>query len=275
MPPSSSPRALAFQLRKELGIASRDFDLDEVVESMGIEVRYEAIHGGSEGLSARLDGADIIRVNCYGRSPRRQRFTLAHELGHCLLGHCSLCLPQQVHGHGGPAQEEAANEFAANLLMPASLFRGDARRAHARMNELSELADAYGVSRSAAALRFAGFAEDGCAVLGVTSAGGYWFVKSRRAEAWWLPDAPPDGSLVMQHLAGSDAPSSAHVEAGLWLENCRRRTPARIVEEVAPAGPGAWLVLLSDLPDVDDDPEVDDREADEELARRRASFRRY
>ena len=36
-----------------------------------------------------------------------------------------------------------------------------------------------------------------------------------------------------------------------------------------------WLVLLSELPDPDDDPDLVESEAEGELERRRMSFRRY
>lgn len=269
-----SPEARAFRLRKDLALTERDFDLDELVRSMGFEVRYETIASGAEGLGVRFGGEDIIRINSDGRSERRQRFTLAHELGHFLLGHCSICEPQHVHGFSTSPEERAANEFAAALLMPAVHFREDARHAHPRMDELSELADLYGVSRSAAALRFVRYTEDGCAVVGVT-AGSYWCKKSPRAEGWWLPSQAPAGSLVQEHVRGSRAQPAAEVDSAVWLENYRRRTPCQIREEVAPAGPGAWLVLLSELPDPEEDPDVEDREADEDLERRRRSFRRY
>lgn len=270
----TNPDAMAFRLRRDLGITERDFDLDELVRSMDFEIRYERILGGVEGLSVRLGGRDIIRINSDGRSERRQRFTLAHELGHCLLGHCSVCHPEHVHGVSRTPEEAAANEFAAALLMPAALFREDARRARPRMDEFSEIADIYGVSRTAAALRFARYTQDGCAVVGVT-AETYWFKKSPRAEGWWLPPQAPAGSLVQEHVMGSGAQLAAEVDSTVWLENYRRRTPCQIREEVAPAGPGAWLVLLSELPDPDEDPDVDDREADEDLERRRRSFRTY
>ena len=241
---------------------------------MGFDVRHEVIAGGAEGLCTRLAGRDVIFINPEGRSVRRQRFTLAHELGHSLLGHSGSCRPHQVHGHTKQPEEAAANQFAAALLMPPSIFRADIRGIHPRMSELSSLADDYGVSTTAAALRFVRFTDDHCAVLGVTPEA-TWLFKSRPVEPWWIRNPPPDGSLIRDVLSllTSGDTTIAEVDGKLWIENLKWQTSCQIREEIAPAGPDSWLVVLSELPHPDDDPDIDDREAEEALERRRMSFR--
>jgi hypothetical protein len=268
------PEALAVRLRRDLGIAGRVFNLVDLVHSMGFDVHFGSIPGGAEGLSMRLSGRDVIVVNPEGRSERRQRFTLAHELGHCLLRHLGACQPHQIHGHTGDPDEAAANNFAAALLMPAASFRRDIAQVHPRMDELSDLADSYLVSKTAVALRYVRFTDDYCALVGVTSER-CWLVKSPRIEGWWIRNPPPENSLIREHLSCHGNTTVAQTDAAVWIENFRRRTPWLIREEIAPAGPDSWLVVLSELPDPDDDPDVIDREAEEDLERRRMSFRRY
>jgi Zn-dependent peptidase ImmA (M78 family) len=268
------PDVLAIRLRQDLGIAGRQFDLLELARSMEFGVCYSSIPGGAEGLSTSIGGREVILINSEMRSERRQRFTLAHELGHCLLRHPNACRPQQVHGHSKEPEERAANQFAASLLMPPRLFREDIKKVHPRMEELSALADSFGVSRTAATLRYVQYTNDNCAVVGVTTET-CWLYKSSSIQGWWVRNSPPEGSLIKEYLSNSGTTMAAEIDAAVWIDNFHRRTPCRIREEIAPAGPGSWIVVLSEIPDPDDDPDLEDREADEELKRRRNSFSRY
>jgi Zn-dependent peptidase ImmA (M78 family) len=270
---SHTPDALANRLRQDLSIVDRRFDLLKLVRDMEFEVCCDTIPGGAEGLSTSFGGREVILINSEMRSERRQRYTLAHELGHCLLRHPSVCRPQHVHGHSNEPEERAANQFAATLLMPARLFRQDIKAVHPRVQDLSDLADSYGVSRTAAALRYVQFTTDNCAVIGVTGEAS-WVFKSSSIQGWWVKNAPPEGSLIKEHLSNSCSTMAAEIDAAVWIDNFHWRKPWRIREEIAPAGP-SWLVLLSEIPDPDDDPDLEDREAEEELERRRRSFRMY
>lgn len=63
-----------------------------------------------------------IHVNS-NESQQRQRFTIAHELGHYCLGHGSSFRDtsnlEWINKTFDPKKERAANQFAADLLMPA------------------------------------------------------------------------------------------------------------------------------------------------------------
>jgi Zn-dependent peptidase ImmA (M78 family) len=84
-------------------------------------------------VSAHEDGA-VIGIND-GHSDTRQRFSAAHELGHFLLGHHerSSSYEQRFHidiSEGSPPgfdwrAERAANDFAADLLMPRRLIAAE------------------------------------------------------------------------------------------------------------------------------------------------------
>ncbi len=81
---------------------------------------------GSSGQASYEDGRRVIRVNPHEHEVR-QRFTVAHELGHWFLGHLDGGDKSRVIYRDGPAQfsasvsgpkERAANRFAAELLIP-------------------------------------------------------------------------------------------------------------------------------------------------------------
>lgn len=77
-----------------------------------------------------------------------QRFTVAHELGHLLLGHrCSLDETVGFAGRNGPAsrpvEEAAADTFASELLAPKALLLASARRHAWTKTKLHEPAHIY------------------------------------------------------------------------------------------------------------------------------------
>ncbi len=55
----------------------------------------------------------------------RQRFTVAHEIGHCLLGH--TCSSADYNFGSKNPHEVEANQFAAELLMPLEKLKEDCR----------------------------------------------------------------------------------------------------------------------------------------------------
>ncbi len=84
-------------------------------------------------------------------SSKRQMFTVAHELGHILLGHKKkfdiFYRHQATEFNGTDAQEEkAANFFAASLLMPKELVI----KLWNKYQDIELFAAYFGVSRSAA-----------------------------------------------------------------------------------------------------------------------------
>lgn len=87
--------------------------------------------------------------------PRRQRFTIAHELGHFVLHRASADRPGGIEDDefyralSGPLEREA-NDFAAEVLMPMNLVRQLQQAGHVA---LDDLATRLGVSRQALAIR--------------------------------------------------------------------------------------------------------------------------
>ncbi|HVR70279.1 MAG TPA: ImmA/IrrE family metallo-endopeptidase [Vicinamibacteria bacterium] len=261
---------LATDLRRELQLTERVIELPRLLSDMEIRLRFEALPGDVEGLTR--DG-QIFVDPCQGQ--RRRRFTIAHELGHHLLGHgLASCSGPAIHGNPSDRREQEANTFAASLLMPARLFREDVRTAHPCFDEIGHLADAYDVSLTAASIRYVRFTRDSCAVLGVRPPEPPWLSKNWE-QAWFLALPPGEGTLIYAHLEGDSASQKAQVAAGAWFENFIWDTPATIQEEVIRTSTCTWLVLLSEIPDYDDDPDLIEREAAAELERRRRSFRRF
>lgn len=66
------------------------------------------------GFSFKSDNRFVIAVNENACGERKRRFTIAHELGHCVLGHTG-----KLSGSAPTDSEEnAADRFAADFLAP-------------------------------------------------------------------------------------------------------------------------------------------------------------
>jgi Zn-dependent peptidase ImmA (M78 family) len=98
------------------------------------------------GACWRMDGAAIVWVN--GRQPKtRQRFTLAHELGHVRCGHeakVDVDTVETLNRTDKPVEVQA-NAFSAEFLLPRAAVK-EAFEQPPRLDEVVELAARYGVS---------------------------------------------------------------------------------------------------------------------------------
>ena len=82
-------------------------------------LKQEALSG--DGFSANVKDKKIIFINDTIPNRNRRRFTLAHELGHCILEHPldSIQFRTNEFYDSKQALEAEANVFARSLLMPA------------------------------------------------------------------------------------------------------------------------------------------------------------
>lgn len=135
-------------------------DLPAAVEAaFGADVAIADIGRNFDGLSVSTDSAKVIVV-ARGVVPWRQRFTLAHELGHLLSSD-----DQDLHvdvdvldrGQSRLPTERRANAFAAGLLMPEARLRSAVGASGLTIEGFAALVCALRVSPSALAFRLLGF----------------------------------------------------------------------------------------------------------------------
>lgn len=141
-------------------------DLDAVARRLDVEIRRMDLEPDVSGILYRTPERRVIVVNA-AQSLARQRFSIAHEIGHLLLHR-----GEAVHVDAGfkvnlrdarsssaeDVEEVEANAFAANLLMPADWLRQDVEHSSLDLADddaLSALAARYGVSTQALAFRLA------------------------------------------------------------------------------------------------------------------------
>jgi hypothetical protein len=170
-----------------------------------------------------------IYVNQNG-SPRRRRFTAAHELGHYLIHRKKYpdglrCDEAAVDGRNGVEIEREANDFASSLLMPLDDFRRRIpAKAEANFDQLSECASHYDVSLVAAILRWLRYTERRAMI--IVSRDGYmnWAWSSDPAlksgrffRTSKSPVEVPPLSLVGQSIFTDEARAGVALPEGIWF----------------------------------------------------------
>jgi Zn-dependent peptidase ImmA (M78 family)/DNA-binding XRE family transcriptional regulator len=124
-------------------------DLIDLLESKGILViiSQEEKADKIDGLMAHIDDQPVVVISsCWPGC--RQRFTLAHELGHLILHNL---LPEHID------EENACNRFASAFLLPAhEVFQHLGKtRSYIELQELYLLKQEYGLSMQACLYRIA------------------------------------------------------------------------------------------------------------------------
>src|SRR5438128_1930962 len=103
--------------------------LEDVAADIGAKI-VEIDSANFDGLLVRVANTNRGRIGLSRQIPvaGRKRFTVAHELGHYVLGHGSeviRCRPVDVENWDPKLHQDErdANTFAAEILMPAAVIR--------------------------------------------------------------------------------------------------------------------------------------------------------
>jgi Zn-dependent peptidase ImmA (M78 family) len=124
-------RRRAQALLRRLGSGDLPVDVRALAAELGVTVVSQPLEATVSGVLVLRNGYAAIGVND-GHHPRRQRFTIAHELGHFVLHREADRLfvdesltfyRDQQSAEGLYEREIAANAFAAELLMPEVSLR--------------------------------------------------------------------------------------------------------------------------------------------------------
>jgi Zn-dependent peptidase ImmA (M78 family) len=127
------PYTRAQQLLARLGIQTIPTPVEKIAKSLGAHIRFSPLDDELSGMIFIKDKIPIIGVNSL-HHPNRQRFTIAHELGHLELHREMITSAVHVDKNfpvlmrdpksatGTEEIEIQANQFAAELLMPRILL---------------------------------------------------------------------------------------------------------------------------------------------------------
>ena len=111
-------------------------DVDGLARALNIDVNYAFLQSGISGMIEKKENEKYV-ISINAQDPRtRQRFTLAHEVGHFIYhkdkmgdgidddrAYRSTNIGKYHSTRIGIKEETQANRFAANLLMPWSAIK--------------------------------------------------------------------------------------------------------------------------------------------------------
>lgn len=136
------------------GIDTEPLNITKLAQLLNISISYEPMEEDKSG-SLELDkptGRWLMTVNSL-HHPRRQRFTIAHEIGH-KIRHGGLSDKFEdttfFRSTESDHREVEANKFAAELLMPKAAFEKYIKTVS---REVEDIADHFQVSSMAVRVR--------------------------------------------------------------------------------------------------------------------------
>lgn len=143
---------------KKLNVNKAPIPVEEVAKLFSIKIIPYDFPDDFSGLIREVSGQTVIGIN-KKHHPNRQRFTVAHEIGHYLLGHSvdhNIGLTDDVLSNDQNAletnKERDANIFAGELLMPTNMLTSDVQKLRGQI-QIPELAKLYKVSEQAMSIR--------------------------------------------------------------------------------------------------------------------------
>jgi Zn-dependent peptidase ImmA (M78 family) len=159
IPEEEAERLLSDKMR---GLAKPPVPVQEIAERLGITVIFTPLQNGVSGALINENGKPFMAVNA-DHHRNRQRFTIAHEIGHYWLEHglgehvdreFIVLRRDEKSSTAEDKLEIAANQFAAALLMPKEfMLREFVRLGKFTDEDVTRLALKYQVSELAFQLR--------------------------------------------------------------------------------------------------------------------------
>jgi Zn-dependent peptidase ImmA (M78 family) len=219
-------RTHAEDLLADLGIATpSEIDVEAIAAYCSAYVVYEDLRGAD----ARIVGSDdkaFITVS-KGASLSRQRFSIGHELGHWMWDRGKIALAcsteMQEHSWTRVDRESLANAFAAELLMPRSMFQPKLERLDLTLTTATALADEFQSSLTATAIRMVECASASCMALVYSKEGRVWFRGSKEIDGQFWPEKTLDEySFAFDLIHGKrSGVAKGTVEADTWINHPR------------------------------------------------------
>ncbi|BFO55802.1 ImmA/IrrE family metallo-endopeptidase [Acidovorax sacchari] len=244
-----TPAQAAEAIIEDLGITQiAELDVEAIAYDAGVEVLYEPM----TGCEATLVGVGDHAIATINPSPYRgrERFSIAHEVGHWKLhrGRSFRCRVDQLEENfvSTGSLEKEADTFASHLLMPARMFN-DAIRPYGQPNfkQLGDVAAAFDTSLTATALRLVGVDTLPAIIACYTRNGLRWHAAAKHVpRRWYLKDKVDEDSFAYDLLfSGKECRALGKQSGDTWFANDDAGR-YEVLEQCVPLRGEEVLVLL-------------------------------
>ena len=186
--PTLDPAEGARQLLRELNVQDLPIQPRDIAEQLQIVVWEREMESQYDGCLMRVGDTWGILLNNLIQSESRKNFTIAHELGHYYLDREQTerqisvtgeenkvaefvpqhrCQREDLRGFDShQLEEQRANQFAVELLMPSPIFRADAiDLPEIGLPAIDALAVNYSTSLTSTAIRYTRLSPHVCAIV--------------------------------------------------------------------------------------------------------------
>jgi len=268
-----NPTLLAKAVIEQLPDIALPIPVKEIATALDIiEIKPITVSGFEGGLITTDDkSSGYILIN-ENNSPRRQRYTIGHELGHYLnMWHTPgtegkfLCKSTDMvvskfrPNETRQKMEVEANEFSAELLMPSRFMQSDIKRLRApEIDHIVTLADKYDVSKESMGRRYIEFQDEPCALVFSRNGTVSYTVKGDhfpKLNVWGKSDIIPQGTVTKNFDKSSGASSDwQECASDAWLQNNKKYDS--VYEQVLVQENGYRITLLTLGDEVDEDDEA-------------------
>ncbi|MBY5896717.1 ImmA/IrrE family metallo-endopeptidase [Rhizobium ruizarguesonis] len=223
LPKNLSPDALL----RSLGITEpRDIDVEAIAYYVGLRIKRRCLNCCEAMITGRGNKGIISVVP--GGMPQRERFSIAHELGHWAQhrGETIACRSSDIGKFSNKnEQERAADFYAANLLMPLAMFKAECRQ-HRRLDlkALKAVAGVFNTSLTATLIRMIDSGNYPTVIMISHGTGGRkWHKLAAGIPGYWRPRDDLDvESFAFELLHNPDSKDEGFprkIGADAWFDN--------------------------------------------------------
>lgn len=234
----SIPVVKARQLLQELNILEpSEIEIEHIAAFKDAPVRYEPLDG-MDGRIVREGDSAIITVNSTITYEGQKRFVIAHELGHYFLHPRTRQLEsvsrEQTNNWSDrqEVEEYEANLFAAELLMPSSMFSSRIKGKEPSFELIEALQREFRTTLTATAVQFVLNTKEECVLVSSAERRRVWYICSKGFSFQMLEDTYIHGCSCAAEVGPvKKSARSSQVEAGYWLRGFEHDHKAAITED--------------------------------------------